>query len=148
MVLKHYLLGDVRFGICFLVNSNTYPVCQSLKNKLRVGAGETVIVKYVPNFLFKIGMGGFCFSDGAIPGSILFSGQWIFGSSLFLDLALGFLCSGVIVGLWGAAWLLDFVFGVALGYGSREMEKLGLFDGAAAFGIWRQGLWLFLIASE
>ena len=48
MVLKHYPLGDARFGI---VNSNIYTVCQSLKNKLRVGAGKTVIAEYVPNFL-------------------------------------------------------------------------------------------------
>ena len=52
MVLKHYPLGDARFGICFLVNSNIYPVCQSLKNKLRIGVGQTVIAEYVPNFLF------------------------------------------------------------------------------------------------
>ena len=51
MVLKHYPLGDARFGIRFLVNSNIYPVCQSLKNKLRVGAGQTVITEYVPDFL-------------------------------------------------------------------------------------------------
>ena len=52
MVLKHNPLGDARFGIRFLVNSNIYPVCQSLQNELRVGAGQTVIAEYVPNFLF------------------------------------------------------------------------------------------------
>ena len=128
MVLKHYPLGEARFGIRFLVNSNIYPVCQSLKKKLRVGAGQTVIVEYVPNFLFQMGMGGCCFSDGAIPGSSCYSGQWIFDLSLFLGLALGMLC--VRVSLWGsrgAARLLDFVFVVALGYGSRGMGSLGQF---------------------
>ena len=52
MVLKHYPLGDARVGIRFLVNSNIYPECQGLKNKLRVGAGQTVIAEYVPNVLF------------------------------------------------------------------------------------------------
>ena len=38
--------------------------------------------------------------------------------------------------LWGsggAARLLDFVFRVALGYGSRGMGKLGLFVGGCGF---------------
>ena len=42
----------------------------------------------------------------------------------------------VWVSFWasgGAAWLLDFVFGVALGYGSRGMGKLGLFVGGCGF---------------
>ena len=51
MVLKHPS-GDARFGIHFLVNSNIYPVCLSLKNKLRVGASQTVIAEYVPDFWF------------------------------------------------------------------------------------------------
>ena len=51
MVLKHPL-GVARFGIHFPVNSNIYPVSQSLKNKLRVGAGQTVIAEYVLNPLF------------------------------------------------------------------------------------------------
>ena len=80
-------------------------------------------------------------------GASCYSGQWIFGLSLFLGLTLGFLC--VRVSLWGsrgAAWLLGFVFGVALGYGSRGMGSLGLFVGGCGF--WGLGLWLFLSASE
>ena len=147
MVLKHYPLGDARFGIRFLVNSNIYPVCQSLKNKLRVGAGQTVIAEYVPNFLFQMGMGGCCFCDGATPGSILLFWAVDFGLSLFLGLALGFLC--VRVSLWGSlgvGWLLDFVFGIALGYESRGMASLGIF--VRGCGFWGLGLWLFLSASE
>ena len=138
MVLKHYPLGDTIFGIRFLVNSNIYPVCQSLKNKLRVGAGQTVIAEHVPNFLFQIGMGGCCFSDGAILGSIL-----LFWTVDIRVVSVPWPCVGLFfvrVSLWGsggAAWLLDFVYGVALGYGSREMGKLGLFVGG--FGFWGGG---------
>ena len=71
-------------------------------------------------------MGGCCFSDGAIPGSSL----------LFWTVDMGFFRSGVIMGFWGAASLLNFVVGVALGYGSRVMGKLGFLSGAAAFGVW------------
>ena len=71
-------------------------------------------------------------------GASCYSGQWIL--SLFLGLALGLLC--VRVSLWGspgAARLLGFVFGVALGYGSRGMGGLGHFVGAGAFGVWGSG---------
>ena len=133
MVLKHYPLGDVRFGIRFIVNSNIYPVCQSLKNKLRTRAGQTVIAEYVPNFLFQIRMGA------------CYSGPWIFGLSLFFGLALGFFF--VWVPLWvsgGAAWLLDFVFRLALGYGSWGKGKLRLFVGD--WGFWGLGAGALVIS--
>ena len=147
MVLKHYPLGDARFGIRFLVNSNIYPVCQSLKNKLRVGAGRTVIAEYVPNFLFQMGMGGCCFSDGAIPGSILlFWAVDIRLVSVSWSCVGLFMRSGVIAGLSGCgSWLLDFVFGVAFGYRSRGMGSLGLFVGGCGFWGLRAGA---LVVSE
>ena len=133
MVLKHYPSGDARFGIRFLVNSNVYPVCQSLKNKLRVGVGQTVIAEYVPSFCFRLGWVSVASLMVRFLGVSCYSGQWIFGLSLFLSLALGFF---VLVSLWGyggAAWLLDFVFGVTLGNRSWGMGKLGLFVEGCSF---------------
>ena len=85
-------------------------------------------------FCFRLGWAGVASLMVRLLGVSCYSGQWIFGLSLFLGLALGF--SFVRVSLWGsggAAWLLDFVFGVALGYGSRGMGKLGLFVGGCSF---------------
>ena len=105
-------------------------MCQSLKNKLRVGAGQTVIIEYVPNFCFRLGWAGVASLMVRFLGVSCYSGQWIFEFSLFPGLALGFFSFGCHYGpLGGAAWLLDFVFGVALSYRSRRMGKLGLFVG-------------------
>ena len=77
-----------------------------------------------------MGMVGCCFSDGAIPGSIL-----LFWAVDIRLVSVSWSCvglvvrSGVIVGLSGAARLLDYVFGVALGYRSWGMGTLGLFIG-------------------
>ena len=97
-------------------------------------------------FCFRWGWVGVASLMVRFLGASCYSGQWIFGLSLFLGLALGFLC--IRVSLWGsrgAAWLLGFVFGVALGYGSRGMGSVGLF--VAGCGFWGLGLWLFLSAS-
>ena len=81
-----------------------------------------------------MGMGGCCFSDGAIPGSILlFWTVDIRVVSVSWSCVELFMRSGVIMGLSGFGWLLDFVFGVALGYGSRGMGSLGLFVRGCGF---------------
>ena len=88
-------------------------------------------------FCFRWGWVGVASLMVRFLGASCYSGQWIFGWSLFLGLALGFLC--VRVSLWGsrgAAWLLGFVFGVALGCGSRGMGAWVFLSGAAAFGVW------------
>ena len=150
MVMKHYPLGDAKFGIRFLVNSNIYPVCQSLKNNLRVGAGQTVIAECVLNILFQMGMGGCCFSDDGIPESILLfwtvdirvvSVSW---SCVGLFFAFGFHCGAFGVRL--CFWI--FVSGLLWTTGHGGWGGWVFLLGAAAFGVWGLGLWLFLIISE
>ena len=79
---------------------------QSLKNKLRVGAGQIVVAEYVPNFLFQIGMGGCWFSEGAIPGSIL-----LFWTVDIRFVSVSWPCVGLFlvrVLLWGSGVRLGF----------------------------------------
>ena len=92
-----------------------------------------------------MGIGGCCFSDGAIPGSILLfwavdirlvSVSW---SCLGL-----FMCSGVIVGLSGCGLTFGFHFRGCFGYGSRGDGGMGK-HWSFCRGL---GLWLFLSASE
>ena len=78
---------------------------------------------------------------GAIP-VILDSGYS--GCLCFLVLRWAFFFRVSLWGSEGAAWLLDFVFEVALSYGSREMGKLGLFVRGCGFwglgsGVWGSG---------
>ena len=98
-------------------------------------------------FCFRLRWAGVASLMVQFLGVSCYSGQWVFGLSLFPGLALGFF--SVRVSLWGsggAALLLDFVYRVALSYGSRRMGKLGLFVGGCGF--WGLGFWLFLITSE
>ena len=77
-------------------------------------------------FCFRLGWAGVASLMVQFLGVSCYSGQWIFGLSLFLGLALSFFF--VRVSLWGsggAAWLLDFIFGVALGYGSQGGGEAG-----------------------
>ena len=140
MVLKHYPLGDVRFGIRFLVNSNIYPVCQGAKNKLRVGPGQTVIAEYVPNFLFRIGMGGCCFSDGEIPGSIL-----LFWTVDIRVVSVSWPCVGLFsfgchYGALGVRLFFWISFsGLLWATGQGEWGSWVFLSGAAAFGVWGSG---------
>ena len=94
-------------------------------------------------------MGGCCFSDGAIPGSILLF--WIVDirvvSFSWCSIGLVFR-SGVIM---GSGARLDFWISFlgllwATGHGGWGSRVFLL--GAVAFGVWGLGLWLFLIASE
>ena len=85
-------------------------------------------------FCFRLGWTGFASLMVRFLGVSCYSVQWIFGLSVFPGLALGFLFVRVLLwGSGGAAWLLDFVFGVALSYGSLVMGKLGLFVGDCGF---------------
>ena len=94
-------------------------------------------------------MGGCCFSDGAILGSIRLS--WtvdIWVVSVSWPCVGLFFRSGVIMGLWGC--------GLAFGFRFRDCFVLrvpgdgeaGSFCRAVAFGVWGLELWLFLITSE
>ena len=129
MVLKHYPSGDVRFGICFLINSSVYPVCQSLKNKLRDGAGQTVIADYVPNCGFRLGWTGVVSLAVRFLGASCNSGQRILGSSLFLGLALDFFVQVSLWGFGGVARLFGFRFRGCFGLRITGMRRLGLFAG-------------------
>ena len=83
---------------------------------------------------FRLGWAGVASLMVRFLGVSWYSGQWIFRLSLFLGLVLGFFF--IRVSLWdsgGVAWLLGFVLGVALGYESWGMGKLGL-PGPAALG--------------
>ena len=142
MVLKHYPLEDARLGIRFLVNLNIYPVCQSLKNKLRVGAGQTVM----PNMYFT-----FCFRWGWVGVASLmvqflevscYSGRWIFGLSLFPGLALGFLLrSGVIMGLSGCGLAFGFRFPGRFGLRVMGDGEAGSLVGGCGFWGLGSGVW-------
>ena len=73
------------------------------------------------------------------------SGQWIFGSSLFLCLALGFFRSDGTLGVQLGFWIS--FSGLLWATGHRDGEAGSFCQGTAAFGIWGLGLLLFLIAS-
>ena len=137
MALKHCPSGDARFGICSLVTTSVYPVCQSLKNQLRVGAGQTVIAEYVPNCSFRLGWGGVVSVAVRFLGVYCNSGQWIFRLSLFLSLALASFRLGVVMGLWGCGLAFGFRFRGCFGPRvTRDGEAGSLCLGAPAFGIW------------
>ena len=101
-------------GCDTIVNSNVYPVCQSLKNKLRVGAGQIVIAEYVPNFFWDGRVLLFWWCDSWEYPVILDSG---YSDCLcFSALRWAFFVRVSLWGSRGAAWLLNFVFGVTLAY--------------------------------
>ena len=94
-----------------------------------------------------MGMGGCCFSDGAIPGSILlFWAVDIWLVSVSWSCVGLFMRSGVIVGLSGCGLAFVFRFRDCFGLWVTGDGKPGSFcRGLRLLGL---GLWLFLSASE
>ena len=82
-------------------------------------------------FCFRMGWAGVASLMVRFLGVSCYSGQWIFGLSLFLGIVLGFFRSGVILGLWGCGLAFGFRFRGC--FGLRVMGKLGLLVGGCGF---------------